>query len=138
MYQQLSHYIYDGKATGVLHSIFGIASVEGVDLHALFQRIMPGERNELFQSLLDPKWYLGVCLSNMNIKLCKKLPIFIDSRVFDGGSHSSYGFLDLPGSKKYLPPLGVPEHLLNSDFVFCISPSNEDIIMRYYGIERMF
>ncbi|KAM3391279.1 hypothetical protein ACQJBY_012755 [Aegilops geniculata] len=134
VYQQLSHYVYDGDATGVLNSIFGIASLEGVDVHALFQRIKPGEKIELYQFLLDPKWYIGVCLSDMNIKLCKKLPIF---RVFDGGSHSSYGFSDLSSSKKYLPPLGVPEHLLKSDFVFCISPSNEDIIMRYYGVERM-
>lgn len=133
-YQQLSHYVYDGDATGVLHSVFGIVSLEGVNLHVLFQRITPGEKNELQQFLLDPKWYLGVCLSDMSIKLCKKLPIF---RMFDGGSPSSYGFSDLSSSKKYLPPLGVPEHLLNSDFVFCISPSDEDIIMRYYGVERM-
>ncbi|CAM0901691.1 unnamed protein product [Alopecurus aequalis] len=133
-YQQLSHYVYDGDATGVLHSIFGIVSLEGVDLHALFQRITPGEKNELYQFLLDPKWYLGVCLSDMNIKQCKELPIF---RVFDEGSPSSYGFSDLSHSRKYMPPLGVPEHLLNSDFLFCISPSNEDIIMRYYGVARM-
>lgn len=132
--QQLSHYVYDGDATGVLHSIFGIVSLEGVDLHTLFQRITPGEKNELYQFLLDPKWYLGVCLSDESIKLCKKLPIF---RIFDGGSPSSYGFSDLSHPRKYVPPLGVPEHLLNSDFVFCISPSNEDIIMRYYGVERM-
>ncbi|KAM0910828.1 hypothetical protein ACQ4PT_013891 [Festuca glaucescens] len=133
-YQQLAHYVYKGDATGVIHSIFGIVSLEGVDLHALFQRITPGEKNELYQFLLDPKWYLGVCLSDTNIKLCKELPIF---RVFDGGSPSSYGFSDLSHSRKYMPPLGVPEHLLNSDFLFCISPSNEDIIMRYYGVERM-
>ncbi|KAG8066703.1 hypothetical protein GUJ93_ZPchr0004g39583 [Zizania palustris] len=132
--QQLSNYVYDGDANGVLHSIFGVASLEGVDFQALFQRITPGEKNELYQFVLDPKWYLGPHLSDMSIDLCKKLPIF---RVFDGGSPSSYGFSDLSSSIKYLPPLGIPEHLLNKDFVFCISPSDEDIIMRYYGLGRM-
>ncbi|XP_052152045.1 uncharacterized protein LOC127770389 isoform X1 [Oryza glaberrima] len=132
--QHLSNYVYDGDASGVLHSIFGVASLEGVDLQALFQRITPAEKNELYQFVLDAKWYLGPHLSDMSINLCKKLPIF---RVFDGGSPSSYGFSDLSTSRKYLPPLGVAEQLLNDDFVFCISPSDEDIIMRYYGIERM-
>ncbi|XP_062184286.1 uncharacterized protein LOC133888156 isoform X2 [Phragmites australis] len=133
-HQQLSHYVYDDDATGVLHAIFGIVSLEGVDLQPLFQRITPGEKSELYQFLLDPKWYLGVCLSDMSINQCKKLPIF---RVFDGGSPSSYGFSDLFSSRKYLPPLGVPDHLLNADFIFSICPSDEDIIMRYYGVERM-
>ncbi|KAL6651611.1 hypothetical protein ACP70R_010536 [Stipagrostis hirtigluma subsp. patula] len=133
-HQQLSHYVYDGDATGVLHAIFGIVSLEGVDLQSLFQRITPGEKNELYQFLLDPKWYLGARLSDMSINQCKKLPIF---RVFDGDSPSSYGFSDLSSSRKYLPPLGVPDHLLTAHFIFSICPSDEDIIMRYYGIERM-
>ncbi|KAL6844366.1 hypothetical protein ACP4OV_026039 [Aristida adscensionis] len=133
-HHQLSYYVYDGDATGVLHAIFGIVSLEGVDLQSLFQRITPGEKNELYQFLLDPKWYLGVCLYDMSINQCKKLPIF---RVFDGSSPSSCGFSDLSSSRKYLPPLGVPDHLLNTDFIFSISPSDEDIIVRYYGVERM-
>ncbi|GJN26047.1 hypothetical protein PR202_gb13945 [Eleusine coracana subsp. coracana] len=80
---------------------------------ALPQRITPGERNELYQFLLDAKW------------------------VFNGGSPSSYGFSDLSNSRKYLPPLGVPDYLLNADFIFCICTSDEDIIMRYYAVERM-
>ncbi|KAG2569738.1 hypothetical protein PVAP13_7NG437900 [Panicum virgatum] len=133
-HKQLSYYVYDGDATGVIQSIFGVVSLEGVDLQSLFQRITPSERNELYQFLLDPKWYLGVCLSDISISNCKRLPIF---RVFDGGSPSSYGFSDLYSSIKYLPPLGVPNHLLKADFIFSICPSDEDIIMRYYGVERM-
>lgn len=133
-HKQLSFYVYDGDATGVLQSIFGVVSLEGVDLQSLFQRITPGEKNELYQFLLDPKWYLGARLSDISINQCKKLPIF---RVFDGGSPSTYGFSDLSSSRKYLPPLGVPDHLLNADFIFSICPSDEDIIMRYYGVERM-
>ncbi|XP_066349988.1 uncharacterized protein [Miscanthus floridulus] len=133
-HKQLSFYVYDGDATGVLQSIFGVVSLEGVDLQSLFQHITPGEKNELYQFLLDPKWYLGARLSDISINQCKKLPIF---RVFDGGSPSTYGFSDLSSSRKYLPPLGVPDHLLNADFIFSICPSDEDIIMRYYGVERM-
>ncbi|CAD6261751.1 unnamed protein product [Miscanthus lutarioriparius] len=133
-HKQLSFYVYDGDATGVLQSIFGVVSLEGVDLQSLFQHITPGEKNELYQFLLDPKWYLGARLFDISINQCKKLPIF---RVFDGGSPSTYGFSDLSSSRKYLPPLGVPDHLLNADFIFSICPSDEDIIMRYYGVERM-
>jgi sacsin len=133
-HRQLSHYVYDGDATGVLHAIFETVSLEGVELQSLFQRITPGERNELYQFLLDAKWYIGGCISDMSINQCKRLPIF---RVFNERSASSYGFSDLSSSRKYLPPLGVPDYLLNTDFIFCIRGSDEDIIMRYYAVERM-
>jgi sacsin len=133
-HRQLSHYVYDGDATGVLHAIFETVSLEGVELQSLFQRITPGERNELYQFLLDAKWYIGGCISDMSINQCKRLPIF---RVFNERSASSYGFSDLSSSRKYLPPLGVPDYLLNTDFIFCIRGSDEDIIMRYYSVERM-
>ncbi|XP_072965979.1 uncharacterized protein [Typha angustifolia] len=133
-HQQLSLYVYGDDAAGVLHSIFESVSSNDNQLQIIFQGIALHEKNELRQFLLDPKWYFSGTLSDLNIKKCRKLPIYM---VYAGGYADTYHFSDLDSSRKYLPPLGVPEHLLNDDFILCMSQSDEDILMRYFGIERM-
>nr|CAD1821120.1 unnamed protein product [Ananas comosus var. bracteatus] len=133
-HQQLSLYVYDGDVAGVIHSIFEAVSSSGNPLHSLFQYIAPDEKNELRQFLLDPKWYLRGSLSDDDMKNCKKLPIY---RVYAEGDVNICHFSDLDTFKLYLPPLGMPEYLLDGDFIFCSSQSEEEILMRYLKIERM-
>lgn len=130
---ELSLYVYDGNAAGVLNSIFEAVSSNDYQLQSLFQDLAVDEKNELRQFLLDPKWYHGGSLSDLDIKKCKKIPIF---QVYAGGAHSLQ-FSDLENFKKYLPPVGIPENLLGREFILCTSQNEEDILMRYYGIERM-
>ncbi|XP_029123505.1 uncharacterized protein [Elaeis guineensis] len=133
-HHQLSLYVYDGNAAGVLSSIFDSASSNDNQLKLLFQDFAVDEKNELRHFLLDPKWYQGGSLSDLDIKNCKKLPIF---QVYAGAHTHTLQFSDLESFKKYLPPVGIPENLLGGEFILCTSRNEEDILMRYYGIERM-
>ncbi|XP_008803352.1 sacsin [Phoenix dactylifera] len=133
-HQQLSLYVYDGNAAGVLSSIFEAVSSNDNQLQLLFQDFAVDEKNELRHFLLDPKWYHGGSLSDLDIKNCKKLPIF---RVHAGGHTHTSQFSDLECFKKYLPPVGILENLLGGEFILCTSQNEEDILLRYYGIERM-
>ncbi|KAJ3692968.1 hypothetical protein LUZ60_012063 [Juncus effusus] len=129
-HSRLSLYVHDGDASGVISSIFELISVIGDNnlSESLFEIVSPDERDELFRFLLDSKWYIGGSLRNLDINKCKKLPIY---RVYNGG------YADLFSSKKYLPPVGVSDHLLDSEFINCTSSAEKDVLTRYYKIGIM-
>lgn len=130
----LALYVYDGDAAGVLNSIFGSILPNDNQLQMLFQDFPASEKAELYQFFLDPKWYYGGSFSEICIRNCRKLPIF---RVYGGGdAHNPY-FSNLGSPEKYLPPEDIPEHFLSSEFILCTSFSEEEILLRYYGIKRM-
>ncbi|WOK94827.1 sacsin [Canna indica] len=133
-HRELPLYVYDGSAAGVLNSIFEACSSNNYQLQLLFQDFSIDEKIELSQFLLDPKWYYAVSMSDLDIENCKKLPIF---RVYSEQQIATSQFSDLASSKKYLPPDGIPKYLLHADFIYCISEHDEDILMRFYGVERM-
>lgn len=128
----LSLYVYDGDAAGVLNSIF--ESVSDNQLHTVFQNCSADDKTVLFQFLLQPKWYYGNHLSDLHIMNCKKLPIF---RVYYDGDSQNFYFSDLINPKKNLPPVDIPEYFLGGEFVMCSLHSEEDILTRFYGIDRM-
>ncbi|CAL9081959.1 unnamed protein product [Musa acuminata var. zebrina] len=132
-HQELSLYVNDGSAAGILNSIFEVLSSNNYQLQMLFEGFSFHEKNELCQFLLDPKWYYAGSLSDLHIKNCKKLPIF---QVYSR-DQTTIQFSDLESSKKYLPPKGIPKCLLDGEFIFCISEYDEDILLRFYGIEQM-
>ncbi|KAJ3689238.1 hypothetical protein LUZ61_018402 [Rhynchospora tenuis] len=128
-HKQLSLFVHDGDVGGVISSLFERISLYGQNhAESLFENVSPNERDELRRFLLDPKWYVGGTLPEADINKCKALPIY---RVFDGG------YADLLSTKKYLPPLGVSENLLNDEFLLCASSTEQDVLKRYYGVERM-
>ncbi|XP_074588626.1 LOW QUALITY PROTEIN: uncharacterized protein LOC141844465 [Curcuma longa] len=133
-HRELPLYIYDGNAVGVLNSIFESLSSNNYQLLHLFQTFSIEEKNELTEFLLDPKWYYSGSLSNSDIQSCKKLPIF---QVYTGEQVNTSQFSDLESSKKFLPPVGIPNYLLGNDFILCVSEREEDILIRFFGIERM-
>lgn len=128
----LCHYVCDADAAGVLGSIFDVVSINGATqtLHVLGVE----ERSELCRFLLDPKWYIGGCMDQSNIRNCKKLPIY---RVSGGVSAEDIQFSDLEDPRKYLPPYDVPEYFLGGEFLIGLSTFEEEILLRYHGIERM-
>ncbi|XP_020205115.1 sacsin isoform X1 [Cajanus cajan] len=130
----LSNYVCDGSAAGVLESIFN--AVSGPDaMQGLLDGLVTEDRNELRRFLLDPKWYVGHSMDEFSIRFCKRLPIF---RVYGGGSAQDFQFSDLENPQKYLPPLDVPEIILvGIEFMIRSSNTEEDILSRYYGVERM-
>lgn len=130
----LSHYVCDASSAGVLESIFDVLSSNGSKMQTFFHNVGVEERDELRRFLFDTKWYIGECMNDSNIWKCKKLPIY---KVYSGGSTQNFQFSDLENPQKYLPPLGVPEFFLGGEFIISSSKSEEDILLRCYGVERM-
>ncbi|XP_077231071.1 zinc finger, C3HC4 type (RING finger) family protein [Tasmannia lanceolata] len=133
-HRELSLYVYNSDAAGVLDAIFDVVSSDENFLQTLFQNIVVDEKNELRQFLLDPKWYVGGHLSESHIQHCKYLPIY---KVYDGGYIHPFHFSNLETPKKYLPPLDAPEYFLGDEFICSSSNDEDDILLRYYAIERM-
>ncbi|XVF66987.1 hypothetical protein PTKIN_Ptkin10aG0083900 [Pterospermum kingtungense] len=130
----LSHYVSDSDFSGVLESIFDVVSSNGSVMQTFSCNLIAEERNELRQFLLDPKWYVGEFVNSFRIKNCRKLPIY---RVHAGESAQNFCFSDLENPQKYLPPLGIPSYLLGGEFILCSSNNEEEILLRYYEVERM-
>ncbi|TKY69100.1 Sacsin protein [Spatholobus suberectus] len=129
-----SNYICDGSAAGVLESIFNAVSGPDV-MQASLDSLVTEERNELRRFLLDPKWYVGHSMDEFSIRFCKRLPIF---RVYGRESAQDFQFSDLENPRKYLAPLDVPEiTLVGIEFMVRSSSIEEDILSRYYGVQRM-
>jgi len=133
-HQDLSDYVYDCDAAGVLNSIFESIPSDDNQLQLFFQDFSADEKTELYNFFLDPKWYYGSFLSELHIKNCRKLPIF---RLYGGGDARNPYFSNLGSPDKYLPPPDILEYFLGREFILCASPSEEEILVRYYGIERM-
>jgi len=130
----ISSYVCDGSAAGVLESIFNAVSSPDV-MHASLDSLVTEERNELRTFLLDPKWYVGHSMNEFSIRFCKRLPIF---RVYGRESAEDFQFSALENPQTYLPPLDVPEIILvGMEFMVKSSKVEEDILSRYYGVERM-
>lgn len=128
----LIHYVSDADYFGVLESIFDVVpSIDGIS-ETIFHNLKSEEKDELCTFLLDPKWYTATRIGDSYIKICKRLPIF---KIYGGGSAQEALFSDL--GLKYLPPLDIPESLLGFDFILSSSNSEEEILLRHYGIERM-
>lgn len=133
-HRELSLYVHDASGSGVLEAIFDVVTPNGNFLQMLFQNFGVDEKNELREFLLDQKWYVGGNLSDVHIQNCKKLPIY---KVYGGGSTQAFHFSDLEMPKKYLPPLDVDVYFLGGEFISRSSNFEEEILVRYYGIERM-
>ncbi|CAN0888331.1 SACS [Linum grandiflorum] len=130
----LSHYVSDADCVGVVDSISDVFSSNGSLIERSFQNLLVEERDELRRFLLDPKWYMGDCIDETVIRTCKKLPVF---RIYGGTSTQDVQFSDLGNSQKYLPPLDVPVNFLGAEFVMCSTATEEQIMLRFYGIDRM-
>ena len=130
----LSHYVNDGNGAGILESIYDVVALNDGVMSTVFDNLKADERDELRGFLLDPKWYFGGSMNESDIRNCKRLPIY---KVYALGSTSGLNFSDLEGSQKYLPPVDIPEHFLGDEFIICSSNSEEGILLRYYGIQRM-
>ncbi|XP_020581520.1 sacsin isoform X2 [Phalaenopsis equestris] len=133
-HRDLSLYVSDSDAGGILNSIFDSVSSEGNERWLPFQVLSVPEKIELSRFLLHPKWYLGGFLSDTHIKNAKRLPIY---RVYGEQNDENIHFHNLECPTRYLPPVDIPIRFLNGDFVFCSSITEEDILLRYFGIERM-
>ncbi|KAG6713651.1 hypothetical protein I3842_05G164000 [Carya illinoinensis] len=133
-HSDLCHYVCDGDAAGILDSIYDVVSSDGGSLVETLHILGAEERDELRKFFLDPKWYIGDCMDGSKIRNCQKLPIY---RVYGGGSAQEIQFSDLENPRKYLPPLDVPEYFLGGEFIITSLTSEEEILLRYYGIERM-
>ncbi|XVE66342.1 hypothetical protein DITRI_Ditri08aG0072500 [Diplodiscus trichospermus] len=130
----LSQYVTDSNFSGVLESIFDAISSNGSMIQTFSCNLTAEERNELHEFLLDPKWYVGESVNSSRIKKCRKLPIY---RVHTGESAQNFCFSDLDNPQKYLPPLGISAHFLGGEFILCSSNSEEEILLKYYEVERM-
>ncbi|KAL0905364.1 hypothetical protein M5K25_023777 [Dendrobium thyrsiflorum] len=130
----LSLYISDSDAGCILDSIFDTDISGGNEIWLLFQVLSVPEKIELRRFLLDPQWYHGGFLSDIHIKMAKKLPIY---RVYGEQHAENIHFHNLESPTRYLPPVDIPECFLDGDFVFCSSIIEEEILLRYFGIVRM-
>ncbi|KAJ6929572.1 hypothetical protein NC652_013451 [Populus alba x Populus x berolinensis] len=119
---------------GVVESIFDVVSSAGGIAQTSFDNLRPEDRDELRGFLLAPKWYMGDCIDGFIIRNCRRLPIY---RVHGEGSVEGAIFSDLENPEKYLPPLEVPDNFLGHEFIASSSNIEEDILLRYYGVERM-
>ncbi|KAJ0963932.1 hypothetical protein J5N97_029054 [Dioscorea zingiberensis] len=59
-HRELSLYVYDGDAAGVLNSIFETVSSDVNQLQILFEDFSIDEKTELHFFLFDPDWYYGL------------------------------------------------------------------------------
>lgn len=129
----LSYYVSDADAAGVLESIFDTIS-SNRETRQTFQDVGADEKDELRNFLLDSKWYIGDRMNNSDLWNCKRLPIY---RVYSRDSPQNIHYSDLENPPKYLPPLDVPECFLCAEFVSCSSSKEEEVLNRYFGVERM-
>ncbi|KAF3621208.1 Binding protein, putative isoform 2 [Capsicum annuum] len=129
----LSSYVCDADGGGVLMSIFDVVS-SSERTQDFLQHLEVEERDELRGFLLDPRWYIGNCMDVPNLCNCKRLPIY---RVYGGEHPESIQFSDLVNPQKYLPPLDCSASLLSAVFVSSSSNTEEEVLNRYLGIERM-
>lgn len=129
----LCNYVYDGNAAGLLESIYNAFSSAGV-MQTSLDNLVAEERHVLREFLLDPKWYVGCSMDEFTLNYCRKLPIY---QVYGGESAQVSQFSDLENPRKYLPPLDVPEFTFGVEFIVRSSNTEEDILSRYYGVQRM-
>ncbi|GFZ15718.1 zinc finger, C3HC4 type (RING finger) family protein [Actinidia rufa] len=130
---ELSYYVNDADAAGILESIFDVPSSDNSAMHT-FQHVKAEERDELRRFLLDPKWYIGSHMANSDLWKCKRLPIY---RVYGEESSQTLQYSDLENPHKSLPPIDVPESFLGAEFICSSSSTEEEVLNRYYGIEQM-
>ncbi|KAK6931871.1 hypothetical protein RJ641_003664 [Dillenia turbinata] len=130
----LHNYVSDASAAGVLQSIFDVVSLSGGITQTFHSNLGEKERDVLREFLLDPKWYIGDQMAMSNILNCKKLPIF---KVYGGHCGQNFEFSDLENPRKYLPPLNIPLCFLGSEFIIISSKIEEEVLLRYFGVERM-
>ncbi|XP_021846367.2 uncharacterized protein [Spinacia oleracea] len=130
----LSYYIGDATGPTVLESIFDVVSSSGGVMQTCLRMLEAEERNELRNFLLDPKWYIGGYMGDSDIWKCKKLPIY---RVYGEESGDNLHFSGLVDSQKYLPPKNVLNCFLGSEFISTSSDTEENVLQRYYGLQRM-
>ncbi|KAL8483693.1 hypothetical protein ACS0TY_026393 [Phlomoides rotata] len=128
----LINYVHGADAVGVLDSIYGVSSNESIT--QLLHCLEGNERDELRQFLLNPAWFVGKQFDDSRIQNSKWLPIY---RVYDGESTEKFKYSDLVNPCKFLPPFGCPECLFSGEFLINFSSTEEELLMRYYGIERM-
>ncbi|XP_030491993.2 uncharacterized protein LOC115707993 isoform X1 [Cannabis sativa] len=133
-HSDLSDYVNDCNGVCILESIYDVVTSGGGVIPTFFNNFDAEERDELRGFLLDSKWYFSDSMNVSDIRNCKRLPIF---KVHAVGSTPQFNFSDLESSQKYLPPTDIPEHFLGDDFIISTSSSEEEIFVRYFGIERM-
>ncbi|KAK7310408.1 hypothetical protein RJT34_07912 [Clitoria ternatea] len=130
----LANYVCDSSAAGVLESIFNAFSNANI-MQVSLDCLVADERDELRKYLLDSKWYVGHSMDEFSVRFCRRLPIF---RVYGRESAQESQFSDLENPRKYLAPIGMPEIILvGVEFMVRSSNIEEDILSRYYGVERM-
>ncbi|KAK4397028.1 Sacsin [Sesamum angolense] len=128
----LINYVHDADAPGILDAIYDVSSSDGIN--QLLQCLEAKERDELRQFLLDPKWFVGKKMDDSHIQNSKWLPIY---RVYDGESTDNSKYSDLVNPRKFLPPIDCPECLFTSEFIYNLSNTEEELLRRFYGVERM-
>jgi sacsin len=133
-HSDLSSFVSDASYTGVLESIFDAASSDLDGVQNLIYDLNAQEKDELRSFLLDPKWHIGHQIGDLYLRICKILPIH---RIYGETSAQESKYSDLVNPPKHLPPLDVPACLLGCEFILCCQGSEEDVLSRYYGIERM-
>lgn len=129
----LLNYVRNADGSGVLKSIFDVISSNDGIKEIFLQTLEAAERDELRQFFLDPKWYIGNNMSDSDRRTCMRLPIF---RVYGGESAENFHYSDLE-NQIFLPPSDCPESLFCGDFVNSSSGTEDEILNKYYGIERM-
>jgi sacsin len=130
----LYHYVYDADGAGVLESIYDIVSSSDSIRRAFLHILTSEERDELRGFLLDPKWYIGIRMTSSDLWNCKRLPVY---SFYGGDSAEDPLYSDLENPRKYLPPLNCSETFLTKEFLSRLSRTEEEVLVRYYGVERM-
>ncbi|CAF2017384.1 unnamed protein product [Brassica napus] len=134
VHSDLSSFVSDATYTGVLESVFDAASSDMDGVQSLIYNLNAEEKDELRSFLLDPKWHMGNQIGDLCLRICKILPIY---RVYGETCTQESDYSDLVNPPKYLPPSDVPACLLGCEFILSSKSSEEDVLSRYYGIERM-
>ncbi|GFQ05377.1 sacsin [Phtheirospermum japonicum] len=128
----LVHYVQDANAPGILDAIYNVSSNDSIV--QLLQPLEANEKDELRQFILNPTWFLGTQMDDSHIQNSKWLPVY---KVYDGESSENFKYSDLVNPRKFLPPINCPDCLFSSEFICNLSNTEEELLMRYYGIERM-
>ena len=132
-HSELYRFVHEANGGEVLNAILDGSPMGVAMIQTLFHVLSDDEKNELRKFFLDPKWYYNGFMNESQISICKKLPIY---RVY-GGVSAALLFSDLEIPKKYIPPSNAPELLLGSNFIFCSSNEEVEILGKYFGIKHM-
>lgn len=124
---QLKYFIQEPTASGVLNAVKSVAP-SSVEIKGLFANASVAELHELRSFIFQSKWFSQNQISQLEVNVIKCLPIF--------ESYKSRELVSLISPRMWLKPEGVPDEILNENFLRTESEKESSILRTFLDIRE--